>query len=417
MSQNSRAPLKRHLAVVSRSGRAFTPAYRPAPPTFWGQLWAALTRSTPAFTGASRPGFTQVSLASEHFLSEIDYKDILLPIFRFQGSRVNSLIHNRGHVLALTLARRRWMGVEFARQIVKDYESYFAAILGSYQGTEAEKANLDYFRAVARAFSVALTLDRLLTRDLRREQAYGRADQRRRALARARGWIRARLLLLDYSYRRRRPPRSRAEAILFRGLHAASTATVNFMLLALDGVRLRPVMVTSRRIRDKARALTGILHSIRQLEYALPFDETELARGLRQVLAGIDLTNANLDTARLAGADLRGSKLSGTSLNDANLSSAFLESAFLVNTVMHGADLTGAVLVDANLSYADLTAADLSGANMTGANLQGVVWSELTAWPAGVAIRIRKSSRRIRPGVYQVDEGGQQVPDHHVVTA
>lgn len=39
------------LAIASRTTPTFAPAYEPAPPTFWKQLWVALTRSTPAFTG------------------------------------------------------------------------------------------------------------------------------------------------------------------------------------------------------------------------------------------------------------------------------------------------------------------------------------------------------------------------------
>jgi hypothetical protein len=43
------------LAAVARRTPAFAPAYRPAPMTLGGQLWAGLTRNTPAFTGAQPP--------------------------------------------------------------------------------------------------------------------------------------------------------------------------------------------------------------------------------------------------------------------------------------------------------------------------------------------------------------------------
>jgi Pentapeptide repeats (8 copies) len=404
---------ERQLAAVSRSGRAFTPAYRPAPPSFWGQLWAALTRSTPAFTGAELPNFGQTATKPTHTLPQEIRTNILLPMFRSKADRAEVLADNQGYVLALTLAHERELGIRFARQIVQEDIAYLARDLSVYRETGLQRFYQDYCRAIASALSIALTLDSLLARDLRREKARERAHKRRIMLSHARSWVRGRVLLLNYRYSKRATARS----IIWSSPHFASEFVTNILLRVLDMVRLPPVTVASRRIRDRALAFNKALHRLREMEYDLGLDEAELATGLRQVLPGIDLRNANLSNAQLAGADLRNSKLQAAKLSGANLSSAFLEGASLEMAMMQGTDLTGAVLVDADLSYADLTAADLSGSNMTSANLQGVIWSELTAWPASVSKRIRENSRLIRPGVYQVDEGGQQVPSQHVVTA
>ena len=40
------------IVGVTHQTPAFSRAYRPAPPTLMGQIWAGLTRNTPAFTGA-----------------------------------------------------------------------------------------------------------------------------------------------------------------------------------------------------------------------------------------------------------------------------------------------------------------------------------------------------------------------------
>jgi len=74
-------------------------------------------------------------------------------------------------------------------------------------------------------------------------------------------------------------------------------------------------------------------------------------------LAGVDLTDENLEGVDLEGADLTGSKLAGADLENANLKGAVLIGADLKNTTLQGADL-----YKANLSKADLTGAKLEGA-------------------------------------------------------
>lgn len=74
-------------------------------------------------------------------------------------------------------------------------------------------------------------------------------------------------------------------------------------------------------------------------------------------LAGVDLTDKNLEGVDLEGADLTGSRLAGADLENANLKGALLIGADLKNAKLQGADL-----YKANLSKADLTGAKLDGA-------------------------------------------------------
>ncbi|MCP4263498.1 MAG: pentapeptide repeat-containing protein [Planctomycetes bacterium] len=93
-------------------------------------------------------------------------------------------------------------------------------------------------------------------------------------------------------------------------------------------------------------------------------------------LAGADLTNANL-----AKANLEAAKLSKANLRRANLARANFHNAYLSGSNFYDANLAGAVLVrasivrayliDANLIGADLTNANLTGADLRRANLAG----------------------------------------------
>ena len=46
--------------------------------------------------------------------------------------------------------------------------------------------------------------------------------------------------------------------------------------------------------------------------------------------------------------------------------------------------------------------------------LVGVVWTEETAWPPGIADQVRARSRAIRPGVYRVCGGSERDPSELV---
>ncbi|NOQ46505.1 MAG: hypothetical protein GQ559_07510, partial [Desulfobulbaceae bacterium] len=72
-------------------------------------------------------------------------------------------------------------------------------------------------------------------------------------------------------------------------------------------------------------------------------------------LAGVDLSDRNLDEVDLERANLQGANLQGVDFSEANLK---------------GANLRGANLKDADLREADLYRADFSGADMTGARLE-----------------------------------------------
>jgi hypothetical protein len=63
------------LAAISRDTPAFRPAYRPLPAALFRQLWAGLTRSTPAFTGArplSGPAAATTEERRERASDELD---------------------------------------------------------------------------------------------------------------------------------------------------------------------------------------------------------------------------------------------------------------------------------------------------------------------------------------------------------
>ena len=97
---------------------------------------------------------------------------------------------------------------------------------------------------------------------------------------------------------------------------------------------------------------------------------------LSDVLAGADLSEADLTERNLSGIDLTGTdffeaKLTSANLKHANMDRAELSGADLSHAGLYKAKLTAATLTAANLEGADLTQADLSGADLRGANLVG----------------------------------------------
>ena len=65
---------------------------------------------------------------------------------------------------------------------------------------------------------------------------------------------------------------------------------------------------------------------------------------------------------------------------------------------------------EVDASGADLSALDLTDISV----LAGVVWTEETAWPPGIAGQVRARSREIRPRVYRVCGGSQRDPSELV---
>ena len=92
-------------------------------------------------------------------------------------------------------------------------------------------------------------------------------------------------------------------------------------------------------------------------------------------LAGVDLSDLDLDGADLAYANLAGANLHFSSLVGAKLSFAILQGANLINTNFEGATLLNAFLngdSTLKLAAASLTGAHLKNVNLAGANLGGV---------------------------------------------
>jgi len=99
-------------------------------------------------------------------------------------------------------------------------------------------------------------------------------------------------------------------------------------------------------------------------------------RDISDVLAGTDLSEANLAERNLSGIDLTGTdffeaKLTSANLKHAKMDRAELSGADLSHAGLYKAKLAAATLTAANLEGADLTQADLSGADLRGANLMG----------------------------------------------
>jgi uncharacterized protein YjbI with pentapeptide repeats len=104
-------------------------------------------------------------------------------------------------------------------------------------------------------------------------------------------------------------------------------------------------------------------------------------------LAGANLTDANLEGADVSFSGMQGVTLTGANLKGANLKEDFLVDAHLSDANLKGAslyaaDLNSANLIGANLEDADLSFTDLTSANLTGAYLQGVTWN-FTTCPDG----------------------------------
>jgi uncharacterized protein YjbI with pentapeptide repeats len=93
------------------------------------------------------------------------------------------------------------------------------------------------------------------------------------------------------------------------------------------------------------------------------------------ILAEANLTEANLFGAKLTRANLREANLFGANLREANLFGANLTEANLTEANLNRANLTKAKLAKANLFWANLTGAKFIRANLTGANL---FWANLT---------------------------------------
>ena len=102
----------------------------------------------------------------------------------------------------------------------------------------------------------------------------------------------------------------------------------------------------------------------------------------RANLKGANLHRARLENTKLNQDHLEGATLIGAYLNGAELSNAYLDSAILEIAHLEGANLRLAHLEGANLLEADLEGANLRGAHLKGANLFGVDLKGASLWRA-----------------------------------
>lgn len=91
----------------------------------------------------------------------------------------------------------------------------------------------------------------------------------------------------------------------------------------------------------------------------------------RAALAGIDLSNLNLEVANLSHANLKNAKLRGTNLRKVDLTGADLTGADLSGANLEGANLSNTQLEKANLRDANLSEVDFANARLEGADLKG----------------------------------------------
>lgn len=168
-------------------------------------------------------------------------------------------------------------------------------------------------------------------------------------------------------------------------------------------LQARDVTRDLMRARDLARDFTRASASDRTLEagHAIDLDRTAgladdlardlgLARGLSRTL---DLADAR-DLARGRARDRATDLVRG------------LQEAIGWAEELAGRSHEGEV----DASGADLSAVDLTDISV----LVGVVWTEETAWPPGIADQVRARSREIRPGMYRVCGGSERDPSELV---
>jgi hypothetical protein len=399
MTHLTRAAHTNWWSVMQRNTFSFTPAYKPAPLTFWGQLWAALTRSTPAFTGAR--AYIEVAQPQKRRTSTYDLAmtTIVTPTF-LNRERADRFGEDRGKVLALTLARDRELGLTLAREFAHNCADFLAGIFGSnnpdglsnISGYHANELS-EFYRLVEKAYTIALALDRVLARDLNRNHAYARSCERHRIRSSMRSYMRSFI----------RPHITDGGV---RGDPAFLAAVENLLKLADIFYRPKPVTITSSRSRDISLDLIAATDMLR-IPYTVP---VQISTGLQQNLARIDLRGADLPGAQFACANLSNANLSTAHLSRANLSGANLNGSHLIGADLSETDLSGAQLVGTDLSDANLRGADLSFANMSEAEPRGIVWSKFTIWPAAREREMWARSTEIEPGVFRVDAGGERSP-------
>ena len=113
----------------------------------------------------------------------------------------------------------------------------------------------------------------------------------------------------------------------------------------------------------------GIVRGIARLTTGDERRECVLPRKRRESLAGLQLSNMNLEKVWLPKALLKFTQLEGSFLEKANLREAELSCANLASTLLARAELEGAVLKRARMRSANLVEARLNGSDLRGADL------------------------------------------------
>ena len=119
--------------------------------------------------------------------------------------------------------------------------------------------------------------------------------------------------------------------------------------------------------RRRAFTLQYLLDSLRDHHQWI----TDVQRGNRAELRGLDLSGVSLSGRPLQMVCLASANLRGADLSNANLENADLSEANLSRANLSGANLRKADLSDADLRDADLSGAELDGADVWRANFRG----------------------------------------------
>ena len=168
-------------------------------------------------------------------------------------------------------------------------------------------------------------------------------------------------------------------------------------------LQARDVTRDLMRARDLARDFTRASASDRTLEadHAIDLDRTvDLADDLARDLALAD----GLGLAR----DLAGAR-------DLARGRARDRATDLVRGVQEAVGWAEELVGRFHEGEVDASGADLSALDLTDISvLVGVVWTEETAWPPGIADQVRARSREIRPGIYRVCGGSERDPSELV---
>lgn len=132
----------------------------------------------------------------------------------------------------------------------------------------------------------------------------------------------------------------------------------------------------------------------------------------RVMLAGIDLSYADLQGCTLTKADLRNANFAGANLRNANLAGALLNGADLRDADLRGANLDGAQFARARLMHANLGGASCKNTNFAWADMRHVIAGAKNFAEANLFGAVRdgvRFERRLPPPPLPASYGWQQL--------